>query len=179
MSTTTSPPYQLENAESDDGTLHPTEHVWAPEGQDAQDHGFHFHNGLLITGIGPWTDDELKPPGVFIALGHHSWMSVSEAATDYLEHLYSTTEPETSRTDAAPLTPALSRAVHTHAVFIRHPHPDHPCGCEWDGQWRLVYAPPTEPGAVPVTALRNPAAHPADDGVPFPDHGPVPAAFAP
>lgn len=176
---TASPLYELETAEADDGTVHPTEHVWTPEGQDALGHGFHSYNALLITGIGPETDDHLTPPAVFIALGHHSWMAVSEAATDYAEHLHGGAGPGISPTDTASLSPALLRAVHTHALFIRHPHPDHACGCEWDGQWRLVYAPPTEPGAVPVTALRNPAAQPDGTEVPFPGHGPVPAAFAP
>ena len=164
MSAATSTLYELETAETDDGTVHPTEHVWVPEGKDAVGHGFHSHDGLLITGIGPETDDHPTPPAVFIALGHHSWMSVSEAATDYLEHLYDTGGPDTSRTNR------LLRAVHTHAVFIRHPHPNHRCRCERDGTRRLAYAPPTEPGAVPVTALRHPAALPACADIPFPSH---------
>ncbi|MEU5476769.1 hypothetical protein [Streptomyces mirabilis] len=173
MSNVNSSPYTLETAESDDGTTHPTEHVWTPEGEDALKHGFRSHNEMLITGIGPETDDHLQPPTVFIALGHHPWMAVSEAATDYLENLHGTAGPGSNGTTR------LLRAVHTHAVFIRHPHPDHPCGCEWDGTWRLAYAPPTEPGAVPVTALRHPAARPGDADLPFPGHGPVPATFAP
>ncbi|MGW0335493.1 hypothetical protein ACWD0J_27085 [Streptomyces sp. NPDC003011] len=173
MSTVNPPLYALETVEGDDGATHPTEHLWMPEGEDALMHGFRSHHGMLITGIGPEMDDHLQPPAAFIALGHHPWMAVGEAATDYLEHRNGTTGPGTNRTTR------LLRAVHTHAVFIRHPHPDHPCGCEWEGTWRLVYAPPTEPGAVPVTALRHPAARPADADIPFPGHGPVPAAFAP
>lgn len=25
-------------------------------------------------------------------------------------------------------------------VFLRHLHPDHPCGCEWKDTWRMVWA---------------------------------------
>jgi hypothetical protein len=60
--------------------------------------------------------------------------------------------------DPAELIPRIPRAVRTHAVILQHhKHPDHPCGCEWDDTWRLVYAPPTEPGAIPVTVMRHPA----------------------
>ncbi|WP_247698278.1 hypothetical protein [Streptomyces sp. RK75] len=67
--------------------------------------------------------------------------------------------------------PRLPRAVLTYGVFLRHPHPDYECGCEWDDTWRMVWAPPTEPGAVPITA-------PAPAGIPDPDHG-APATWAP
>ncbi|WP_234327945.1 hypothetical protein [Streptomyces sp. NRRL F-2664] len=69
------------------------------------------------------------------------------------------------------LIPFIPRAVHTHGVFLRHPHPDYGCGCEWDDTWRMVWAPDTEPGTVPVTALRHPAALAAAAGIPNPDEG--------
>ncbi|MGW4600586.1 hypothetical protein ACWEOA_35710, partial [Streptomyces sp. NPDC004457] len=56
-------------------------------------------------------------------------------------------------------------------------HPDHPCDCEWDGTWRVVWAPPTEPGAIPITAMRHPAAPAAGASVPNPDEG-APATWA-
>ncbi|MFD9515041.1 hypothetical protein [Streptomyces mirabilis] len=80
--------------------------------------------------------------------------------------------------DPAELIPRIPRAVHTHGVFLRHPHPDHPCSCEWEGTWRMVWAPPTEAGAVPVTVMRHPAV-PSSAATPTPDHGAVPPTWAP
>lgn len=77
----------------------------------------------------------------------------------------------------AGLIPRLPRAVLTYGVFVRHPHPDYECGCEWDDTWRMVWALPTEPGAVPVTSMRHPTAL-APAGIPDPDHG-APATWAP
>lgn len=65
-----------------------------------------------------------------------------------------------------------------HAVILSHPHPDHPCGCEWENTWRLIYAPPTEPGAIPITVMRHPAAQATAADMPSPDHGSVPATWA-
>lgn len=56
--------------------------------------------------------------------------------------------------------------------------PDHPCSCEWEGTWRVVGAPPTEPGAIPITTMRHPAAPAAGASVPNPDEG-APATWAP
>ncbi|GAA2947523.1 MULTISPECIES: DUF3052 family protein [Streptomyces] len=44
---------------------------------------------------------------------------------------------------------------------------------------RLVLAPETEPGAFPITAMRHPAAPGTVVGLPNPDHGVVPATWAP
>ncbi|MGW6744830.1 hypothetical protein ACWGDX_29535 [Streptomyces sp. NPDC055025] len=49
--------------------------------------------------------------------------------------------------DPAALIPRIPRAIHTHGLFLRHPHPDH--GCEWDDTWRMIWAPATETGAGP------------------------------
>ncbi|GHD52165.1 hypothetical protein GCM10010335_64250 [Streptomyces galbus] len=61
----------------------------------------------------------------------------------------------------------------------RHKHPDHGCGCEWDDTWRMVWAPSTEPGAVPITAMRHPAALVAAVGIPNPDEKAHPRAGRP
>ncbi|MFI6728701.1 hypothetical protein [Streptomyces atratus] len=42
----------------------------------------------------------------------------------------------------------------------------------------MVWAPATEPGAVPVAAMRHPAAPVTAAGLPNPDHG-EPATWAP
>ncbi|MDX3310592.1 hypothetical protein ACWGH3_38745 [Streptomyces sp. NPDC054884] len=76
--------------------------------------------------------------------------------------------------DPSVLILRIPRAVHTHGVFLRHPHPDHPCGCEWEDTWRLVWAPPIEPGAVPITAMRHPAASATVTGILNPDEGTPP-----
>lgn len=41
----------------------------------------------------------------------------------------------------------------------------------------MVWAPPNEPGAVPITAMRHPAAPAAASGIPNPDEG-APATWA-
>ncbi|MDT0567105.1 hypothetical protein RM704_06415 [Streptomyces sp. DSM 3412] len=73
------------------------------------------------------------------------------------------------RDDPAVLIHRIPRAVHMHVVFLRHPHQDHPCGCEWDDTWRMIWAPPTEPGAVPITVIRHPAAPATATSLPNPD----------
>ncbi|GAA1923880.1 hypothetical protein [Streptantibioticus ferralitis] len=170
--------YEIETSEGDDGTPHPAEQIWTP-GEDAVENGFLAHRALHVTGLDGSADDHLYPVA-FLVLGHHRWFAVIEAATAYMDrvhgwrnlHLYPGDDP-------AELDPRIPRAVHTHAVVLYHPHPDHPCGCEWDDTWRLVWAPPTEPGAIPVTAMRHPAARAAAATIPNPDHGQVPATFAP
>ncbi len=79
--------------------------------------------------------------------------------------------------DPAALIPRIPRAVLTYGVFLRHPHPhpDHGCGCEWDETWRMVWAPADAPGAVPITAMRHPAAAVTAASIPNPDEG-APAA---
>ncbi|SCF66586.1 MULTISPECIES: hypothetical protein [unclassified Streptomyces] len=92
----------------------------------------------------------------------HGWHSL---------HLYPDDDP-------AELIPRIPRAVHTHAVILRHPHPDYPCGCEWDDTWRLIYAPPDEPDAVPITAMRHPSAPAVSAHIPNPDHDTMSATWA-
>ncbi|MFH8993115.1 hypothetical protein [Streptomyces sp. NPDC017940] len=163
--------YEIEISEGDDGTLHPDEHLWTPCSGDATRNGFIDHHGLYICGIDPPTEDDY--PVGFILLGHHRWADIIEAATAYMNrmhgwrdfHLYPGDDP-------AVLIPHIPRAIHTHGVFLRHPHPDYPCGCAWDDTWRVAWAPAEEPGAVPVTAIRHPAASVAVAGLPDADQGP-------
>ncbi|MEU6353177.1 hypothetical protein ABZ896_28275 [Streptomyces sp. NPDC047072] len=170
--------YAIETSEADDGTTVPTEGIWTPSSEDATDNGFIAYSGLYVAGIGAPNDDALYPDR-FVVLGHHRWADLIEAAAAFMDrvhgwrnlHLYPGDDP-------AVLIHRIPRAVHTHAVFLRHPHPDHPCGCEWEDTWRLIWSPPTEPGAVPVTAMRHPAAPATATGLPNPDQG-APAVWAP
>ncbi|KIE24757.1 hypothetical protein LK08_23070 [Streptomyces sp. MUSC 125] len=169
--------YEIETSEADDGTTVPAEGIWTP-GEDAADNGFVVHHGLYIAGIGAPNDDGLYPDR-FVVLGHQRWADIIEAAAAFMDrihgwrtlHLYPGDDP-------AELIPRIPRAVHTHGVFLRHPHPDHPCGCEWEDTWRVVWTPATEPGAVPVTAMRHPAAPAATASIPNPDEEGVPATWA-
>ncbi|WEH31944.1 hypothetical protein PZB75_30380 [Streptomyces sp. AM 4-1-1] len=79
--------------------------------------------------------------------------------------------------DPSELIPRIPRAVQTWGVFLHHPHADHRCACEWDDTWRVVWAPATEPGVVPITALRHPAAPATAASIPNPDEG-APATWA-
>jgi hypothetical protein len=139
--------YALLTIEAEDGTEHPDEALWTPASPEAEKHaGFLNHNGMLLTGVG--REGEL--PDEFVAIGHgHTWTAIYQAATTYMRQFY---EADLAA-DPEARTPLPERR---HAVFIRHPHPDHPCGCEWEGTWRLVYVEPTEPGAVAVTVMKRP-----------------------
>lgn len=169
--------YETQTSEGDDGTPHSAEQLWIPCAEDAADNGFIAHRGLYVTGIDDATEDHLYPVG-FIALGHQTWAHIIEAAAAYMAqihgwrnlHLYPGDDPSV-------LIPFIPRAVRTHGVFLRHQHPDQGCGCEWDDTWRMVWAPATEPGAVPVTALRHPAALATAADIPNPDEG-APATWA-
>ncbi|MGW1364536.1 hypothetical protein ACWCQP_44920 [Streptomyces chartreusis] len=176
---TTRPLYKIETSEADDGTLHPAEALWTPKGKDAVDHGFVIHDGAYVAGISsPDVSDDSRYPQAFIALGHQTWGALIEAAAAYMDrlhgwrslHLYPGDDP-------AKVIHRIPRAVRTSGVFLQHPHPDNPCGCEWEGSWRMVWAPPTEPGAVPITAMRHPAASLAAVSIPDPDEG-APATWA-
>ncbi|MEU4800217.1 hypothetical protein [Streptomyces sp. NPDC023327] len=163
--------YEIETSEGDDGTMHPAEQSWTPCVDGTADRGFIAHQGLFVAGIDSGTDDDLYPVG-FLVLGHQRWAGITSAAAAYMYrthgwrnlHLYPGDDPSV-------LIPRIPRAVHTHGVFLRHPHPDHGCGCEWDDTWRMVWAPAAEPGAVPITALRHPAARTTAAGIPNPDEG--------
>lgn len=168
--------YEIETIEGDDGTMHPVEQLWTPDA-DAVENGFLAHRGLHVTGIDGATHDHLYPVA-FLVLGHQLWADTIEAAAAYMArvhgwrnlHLYPGDDPSV-------LIPRIPRAVLTWGGFLRHPHPEHTCGCERDGTWRMVWAPSTEPGAVPVTAMRHPAAPATAAGLPDPDHD-APATWA-
>ncbi|MFI2241134.1 hypothetical protein [Streptomyces chrestomyceticus] len=168
--------YEIETSEGDDGIMHPVEQLWTP-GEDAVDNGFLAHGDLHVTGLDDPADDHLYPVA-FLVLGHQKWSDVIEAGAAYMSrvhgwrniHLYPGDDPSV-------LIPRVPRAVLTWGVFLRHPHPGHACGCEWDETWRMAWAPSAEPGAVPVTALRHPAAAVTVAGIPNPDEG-APATWA-
>ncbi|MFJ3762541.1 hypothetical protein [Streptomyces sp. NPDC090080] len=170
----TSALYEIETSEDDDSSMHPVEQLWTP-GEDAVENGFLAHSGLYVTGIDDSTDDHLYPVAFFV-LGHQKWATVIEAASTYMAqihdwrnlHLYPGDDPSV-------LIPRIPRAVHTHGVFLRHPHLEYGCGCEWDDTWRMVWALPNEPGAIPITAMRHPAAN--DTDIPNPDDTPALATW--
>jgi hypothetical protein len=169
--------YEIETSEGDDGTMHPAEQLWTPCADGTADHGFIAHQGLFVAGIDGGADDDLYPVG-FLVLGHQRWADTIEAAAAYMSrthgwrnlHLYPGDDPSV-------LIPRIPRAVHTHGVFLRHPHQGYSCGCEWDETWRMVWAPATEPGAVPITAMRHPAAPTTAASIPNFDEG-APATWA-
>ncbi|WP_331722799.1 hypothetical protein OG848_47495 (plasmid) [Streptomyces canus] len=168
---TTTALYEIETSEADDGTIVPAEGIWIPSIEDAADNGFISYGGLYVAGIGDPNNDR-PHPNSFVALGHQRWADLIEAAAAYMDrvhnwrtlHLYPGDDP-------SEFIPRIPRAVHTHGVFLRHPHPDHPCGCEREDTWRLAWAPPSEPGAIPITAMRHPAAPASTAGIPNPDEG--------
>ncbi|GHE56284.1 hypothetical protein GCM10018785_26970 [Streptomyces longispororuber] len=171
-------PALYETGSGRDGIMCPVEQLWTPYGQDAEDSGFVAHRGLYVTGIDDPTEDHLFPTG-FLVLGHQRWADIIEAAAAYMSQVHSWRNIYLyPGDDPSVLIPRIPRAVHTHGVFLRHPHPDHACGCGWDEAWRMVWAPGTEPGAVPVTALRHPAAAVTAASLPSPDTG-APATWAP
>lgn len=161
--------YEIETSTGDDGTPQPAEAIWTPADDDVARHGFIVHNGLYTTGISSPPADDLYPQA-FITLGHHRWSDAVEGAAAYMNlvhewrtlHLYPGDDPEET-------IQRIPRAVLTWGVFLRHLHDDDQCTCEEEGRWRMVWAPPTEPGAVPVTAIRHPAATAAAAGIPNPD----------
>ncbi|MFI8164092.1 hypothetical protein ACIF6I_33420 [Streptomyces microflavus] len=170
--------YEIGTSESDDGSTHPAECIWTPgeDAEEAAESGFVIHRSLYIAGIDDPTDHPY--PVGFLALGHHRWGDVIEGAAAYMARVYGwRTLHLYPGHDPVELIPRIPRAVQTWGVFLRHPHPDHSCGYEWDDTWRMVWAPATEPGAVPITALRHPAAPAAAAGLPNPEEG-APAIWA-
>lgn len=112
--------YEIETSEDDDGTMHPVEQLWTP-GEDAVENGFLAHGDLHVTGLDDPADDHLYPVA-FLMLGHHRWADIIEAATAYMAHVHGWCNlyPDD---DQSVLIPRIPRAVHTHGVFLRHPHP--------------------------------------------------------
>ncbi|MBD0743508.1 hypothetical protein [Streptomyces sp. CBMA152] len=139
----TSTQYTIATREDEHGVTQPDEQLWTPDGESAVEAGFLNYNGLLICGIG----EEDDPPNEMVALGHgHARTAMWAAANAWLKrHDYGQ-----DHSDRQPLP------VDQYAVFLRHPHPDHPCGCAWDGDWRVVYVPVGTPGAISVTSMRRP-----------------------
>lgn len=153
MTTTKTPaaPYVLATAEDDDGKKYPSEALFTPG--PARPDGFHLYDGVLVTGVG----EEGEPPDEFVALGHgYTQTKTSLAAESYARAvlgwrcLY-----DGPGADSASW---IGRTFEKHAVFICHPHPDYPCGCEWDDTWRLAYVAAGHPGAIAVTVLKRPGA---------------------
>lgn len=147
-------PYTINLREGEDGVEYPNEALWTPTGKDAEESGFITFHGLLIVGMGQ--EDEF--PSTFVALGHgHTWTAMYQGATTYMQRVYGWPSLHGPRGEepADPARTPLPKA--RHAVFIRHPHPDHPCGCEWDGQWRIEYVPEGEPRSIAVTVMDSPA----------------------
>ncbi|TSB32080.1 hypothetical protein [Streptomyces benahoarensis] len=174
---TTPAPYEFEIREGDDGATHPVEQLWTPCAGDAVASGFIAHRDLFVIGIDDATDDHLYPVG-FIVLGHQPWADITEAATAYMSQIHGwRTLRLYPGDDPSVFIPRIPRAVLTHGVFLRHPHSDHGCGCEWGETWRMVWAPATAPGAIPVTAMRHPAAPATAGDLPNPDEG-APATWA-
>ncbi|WP_438490745.1 hypothetical protein [Streptomyces sp. S186] len=173
---TTTVLYEIETSEGDDGTMHPVEQLWTPS-EDAVENGFVAHRGLHVIGLDEPTGDHLYPVA-FLVLGHQRSADISEAAAAYMAHVHGWRNLHLYPGDGpSVLIPHIPRAVLTWGVFLRHPHPDHGCGCEWDDTWRMAWAPSTEPGAIPITAMRHPAAPVTAAGIPNPDEG-APATWA-
>ncbi|MDQ0408770.1 hypothetical protein ABVB69_38395 [Streptomyces sp. NPDC000349] len=169
--------YEIETSEADDGTTGPAEGIWTP-GEDAAYNGFVVHRGLYVTGIAAPNDDGLYPDR-FVVLGHQRWADTIEAADAYMDrihgwralHLY-------PGDDQAELMPRIPRTVLTHGVFLRHPHPhpDHPCGCEWRHLARGVGA-GHRTRSRPHHRRRHPAAPATTASIPNPDEEGAPATW--
>ncbi|MFG2463324.1 hypothetical protein ACGFWE_40615 [Streptomyces sp. NPDC048523] len=119
---TATPLYEIETSEADNGTLYSTEHMWAPASEEAEKCGFLNCAGLQISGLeGPYGEPY---PVAFVALGHHSWSAVIEAATAYMGHFHDWRHLHSyPGDDPSEVIAQFPRAVHTHAVYLRHPHP--------------------------------------------------------
>lgn len=134
--------YLTDTILDDNGVKRRNEAPWNPIGKEAIDQGFRDCDDLLICGL----DYDGEEPDEFVALGHgHTRAAMVTAARVWMGDCY----------PAAKLGP-FGPPVEQHAVFLRHPHPDHPCACEWEGQWRAEYVPATESGAIAVTVMTTP-----------------------
>ncbi|MFE1271237.1 hypothetical protein [Streptomyces sp. NPDC058758] len=159
---TAAPLYDLATSAGDDGTMHPAERIWAPD-QDPAVLGFiPVLGGLHITGLPAQGADPGSHPAVFLLLGHHRWATTIHAAALYMQRIHAWTRwclyPGDDHDETIPRIP---RAIHAHATIH----------CRPDDTWRLAWARPEEPGVVPITAMRHPAAPTAVVAIPDPDHG--------
>ncbi|MEU9858947.1 hypothetical protein [Streptomyces sp. NPDC047974] len=152
--------YDLATSEGQDGTVHPAEQIWTPD-QDPAVLGFTpVLGGLHITGLPAPEANDGDHPALFVLLGHHRWATTIHAAALYMQRAHAWTRwclyPGDDPDDVIPRIP---RAVHAHATIHCHP----------TGTWRLAWARPDEPGAVPATAMRHPAAPVTSVAMPNPD----------
>ncbi|WP_432089145.1 hypothetical protein [Streptomyces sp. bgisy095] len=143
--------------------------LWTPD-QDPGALGFvPVLGGLHVTGLTAPGSADSDHPALFLALGHHRWVTAIQAADLYMHCVHDWTRwclyPDD---DPGEVIPRIPRALHTHAAIHCHP----------DGAWNLARARPDEPGAIPVTVMRHSAAPAAAVAVPNPDLEPQPATWA-
>jgi hypothetical protein len=164
--TVTTLPYELNLQEDwDTGVEHPNEQVWQPSDDtddditDALGSGFFAFDGIgLVSALGDPNDELL--PTTFLVLGHHpDREQMTGAALGYMtavHHFPDITRYPHDDTDTAPPADPAPEISRLWAVFLRHPHPDFPCGCEHEG-WRIEEVPQDTEGAVAITTMRHPA----------------------
>ncbi|RPF24761.1 hypothetical protein EDD92_9702 [Streptomyces sp. TLI_185] len=113
--------YEIETSEADDGTTVPAEGIWAPSNEDAGRQRIHrLQRAVRCRHRSP----ERRPPapGQFVVLGYQRWADLIEAAAAYMarvhdwRHLHSYPGDDPSEA-----IDRLPHAVHTHAVYLRHP----------------------------------------------------------
>jgi hypothetical protein len=81
------------------------------------------YRGLYAAGIGAPNDDSVYSDR-FVVLGHQRWADIVEAAAAYMDRVHSWRALHLDPVDdPAELIPRIPRAVHTHVVYLRHPHP--------------------------------------------------------
>ncbi|MFB9608606.1 hypothetical protein ACFFTQ_37205 [Streptomyces roseofulvus] len=166
---TTTSLYDLVTSAGDGGTTHPAEQIWTPD-QDPAVLGFTpVLGGLHITGLPALDAEPGDHPALFVLLGHHHWATTIHAAALYMQRAHAWTRwclyPGDNADDVIPRIP---RAAHAHATIH----------CRPDDTWHLAWARPDEPGAVPVTAMRHPAALATAASIPDPDGDPQAAVWA-
>ncbi|MFB7030944.1 MULTISPECIES: hypothetical protein [unclassified Streptomyces] len=144
-------------------------HLWTPDQDPASLGALQVLGGLHITGLPALDAEEGDHPALFVLLGHHRWATTIHAAALYMDRAHAWTHwclyPGD---DPAETISRIPRAVHTHAVIHCHP----------DDAWRFAWARPDDPDALPVTAMRHPAAPAAAVAVPDPDRDDQAAAWA-
>ncbi|MFE7517115.1 hypothetical protein ACFU8I_38690 [Streptomyces sp. NPDC057540] len=161
--------HDLVTSTDEHGTTHPAEQIWPPD-QDPAALGFTpVLGGLHITGLPAPDADEGDHPALFVLLGHHRWATTIHATALYMQRVHAWTRwclyPGD---DPDEVIPRIPRAVHAHATIHCHP----------TGTWHLAWARRDEPGAVPVTAMRHPAALATAASIPDPDRDPQAAVWA-